>query len=124
MSRDAVLIKNPALEGLPFSPAVRSGKTVYVSGQVGLDPKTGALADGAGAQTAQAISNIAAVLKAAGKTLDDVVKANVYLIDMGDYAAVNEAYAKAFAKPFPARTCIAVAALPLGARVEIEVVAR
>lgn len=124
MPRDAVLIDNPALKDLPFSPAVRAGELTYLSGQVGLDPATGKLAEGAGAQTAQALDNVAAVAKAAGKSLDDVVKANVFIVDMADYAAVNEAYAKGFAKPFPARTCVAVAALPLGARVEIEVILR
>ena len=124
MPRDAVLIDNPALKDLPFSPAVRAGELTYLSGQVGLDPATGKLAQGAAAQTAQALANIAAVAKAAGKTLDDVVKANVFITDMADYAAMNEAYAKGFAKPYPARTCVAVAALPLGARVEIEVILR
>ncbi len=125
MSRNAVALNNPALDGLPFSPAVRAGKTLYLSGQVGLDPKTGKLADaGAAGQTRQALANVAAVLNAAGKTLDDVVKVNVYITDMNDYAAMNEVYAAAFAKPYPARTCVAVAALPLGARVEIEAVVR
>ena len=125
MARKAILIDNPALKDLPFSPAVRAGKLTYVSGQVGLDPATGALVEGGpGAETAQILKNIAAVLGAAGKSLGDVVKANVYLAEMADYAAMNGPYAAAFEKPFPARTCIGVAALPLGARVEIEVIAR
>ena len=123
MTRNVVTLDNPALKDLPFSPGVRAGSLIYFSGQIGLDPATGKLAPGgAAAQTAQAIANIETVLEAAGKTLGDVIKANVYLADMADYAAMNEAYAKAFDRPFPARTCVGVAALPLGASVEIEVI--
>ena len=115
----------PAPAGLPFSAAVRAGKTLYLSGQVGIDVKTMTLvASDAKGQTAQILRNIKDVLKADGKSLDDIVKANVYLIDLADYAAMNEAYASALKEPFPARTCVQVAALPLGARVEIEVIAR
>lgn len=126
MPRDAVELDNPALKDLPFSAGVHAGKTIYFSGQVGLDPSTGKLAaGGAAAETAQAMRNIAETLKAADKSLDDVVKANIYLSDIAaDYAAMNEAYAAAFEKPFPARTCVGVAGLPLGARVEIEVIVR
>lgn len=125
MSRKAVAISNPALDALPFSAAVRAGKTLFLSGHVGVDPETDSLVrGGVGAEVDQIFANIAVVLAAAGRSLDDVVKANVYLAHMNDYAAMNEAYAKAFEKPYPARTCIGVAALPLGARVEIEVIAR
>lgn len=125
MSRKAIEIDNPALKDLPFSPAVRAGKLLYVSGQVGLDPESDALVrGGAAAETEQILRNIAAVLAAAGKDLGDVVKANVYLAHMDDYSAMNAAYAKAFKPPYPARTCVGVAALPLGARVEIELIAR
>ena len=125
MARKAIEIENAALKNLPFSPAVKAGKFLYLSGQVGVDPATGALVKGgAAAETEQILKNIAVVLAAAGKTLADVVKANVYLADMQDYAAMNEAYAKGFETPFPARTSVGVAALPLGARVEIEAVAR
>ncbi len=125
MSRKAVKIENPALNDLPFSAAVRAGKLLYVSGQIGLDPATGAIVSGGAAnETGQILKNIAGVLAAAGKDLGDVVKANVYLTDYGDYASMNAAYAEAFEKPYPARTCVGVAALPLGARVEIEVIAR
>ncbi len=125
MARKAISIDNPALKGLPFSPAVRAGKTLYVSGQIGLDPASGALIrGGAAAETEQVLKNLASVLAAAGKGLGDVIKANVYLAHMDDYAAMNAAYAAAFEAPYPARTCIGVAALPLGARVEIEVIAR
>ena len=109
----------------PFSPAVRDGDVVFTSGQVGQDPATGTLvAGGVAAQTTQIFENIKAVLGAGGKSLADVQKVNVYLTSMQDFAAMNEVYAKHFDKPYPARTTIAVAALPLGAAVEIEVVAR
>ena len=125
MARQTLPADNPALKDLPFSPGAYAGELLYLSGQVGLDPQTGALAEGGAAvQTAQALANIAATLKTAGKTLGAVVKANIYITDMDDYAAMNAAYAAAFEKPYPARTCVAVAALPLGAKVEIEVIAR
>jgi 2-iminobutanoate/2-iminopropanoate deaminase len=112
----------------PFSHAVVAGAErdlIYVSGQVGQDPDTGALVPGGTAAEAErALRNVATVLAAAGLGLDDVVKANVYLADMGDFAALNAVYARHFRAPYPARTTIAVAALPLGARVEVEVVAR
>ena len=108
----------------PFSPAVRDGDRVYTSGQVGTDAKTGKLVDGdVRAQTEQAFRNLEAVLRAAGKTLDDVVKVNVYLADMKNFAAMNEVYTKLFKPPYPARTTVGVAALPLGAAIEIEMIA-
>ena len=109
----------------PFSHAVRGGESIYLSGQVGHDPATGRLAEGGvAAQTEQALRNLAAVLEAAGRTLDDVVRVGVYLADMGDFAAMNEVYARTFEPPYPARTTIGVAALPLGAAVEIDCIAR
>ena len=108
----------------PFSPAVRIDGALYLSGQVGQDPATGRLAEGVAAQTEQAFRNLSAVLEAAGRTLDDVVRVGVYLADMGDFAAMNEVYARWFEQPYPARTTIGVAALPLGAAVEIDLVAR
>lgn len=125
MPRKTLKIDNPALKDLPFSAGVRAGKTLFLSGQVGVDPATGVLVrGGVAAETDQIFRNIASVLAAAGKTLGDVVKTNVYLAHMDDYAAMNTAYARAFEAPYPARTCIGVAALPLGARVEIEAVVR
>lgn len=125
MTRKVVTIDNPALKALPFSPAVYAGKSLYVSGQIGVDPTTASLVHGgAAAEAEQALKNVGIVLAAAGKSLADVVKANVYLVDMADYSAMNAAYARAFEPPYPARTCVAVAALPFGARVEIEVIAR
>ncbi len=109
----------------PFSHAVRGGEAIYLSGQVGQDPATGRLVEGGvAAQTEQALKNLSAVLEAAGRTFDDVVRVGVYLTDMGDFAAMNEVYARHFAAPYPARTTIGVAALPLGAAVEIDLVAR
>ncbi len=113
----------PAAVG-PYSHAVRSGKYLYVSGQLGLDPVTGALAEGVQAQARVALSNLKAVLGAAGMDLRDVVKTTVFLQDMGDFAAVNAIYAEAFGDTKPARSCVAVAALPKGGLVEIEAIAR
>jgi 2-iminobutanoate/2-iminopropanoate deaminase len=108
----------------PFSPAVRAGDRVYTSGQIAQDPATGKLIEGdVAAQTAQVLQNLEAVLNAADKSLADVVKVNVYLTDMRNFAEMNEVYARHFAAPYPARTTIAVAALPLGAIVEMEMVA-
>ena len=100
---------------------MRAGGFLFFSGQVGQDPATGALAEGGvEAEARQLFGNLAALLEAAGKGFGDVVKANVYLTDIGDFAAINAIYAEAFDAPFPARTTVAVAALPLGAAVEIE----
>jgi 2-iminobutanoate/2-iminopropanoate deaminase len=97
---------------------------VYCSGQIGLDPATGELAEGLDAQAERALRNLAAVLDAAGVTLADVVKTTIFLTDMGDFAAVNAIYASAMPDPPPARSTVAVAALPKGALVEIEAIAR
>jgi 2-iminobutanoate/2-iminopropanoate deaminase len=109
----------------PFSPAVRGpGDALYLSGQVGTDPATGKLVDGGvAAQAERALRNLQAVLEAAGRSLDDAVRVGVYLTDMGDFAAMNEVYGRFFSQPYPARTTIAVAALPLGAAVEMDLVA-
>jgi 2-iminobutanoate/2-iminopropanoate deaminase len=106
----------------PYSPAVRAGDWLALAGQVGIDPGTGKLAgDGAADQARQALANVAAVLGDCGASLADVAKATVFLVDMGDFPLVNEVYAEAFAGHRPARSTVAVAALPLGARVEVEV---
>jgi 2-iminobutanoate/2-iminopropanoate deaminase len=108
----------------PFSPAVRDGDRVYTSGQVAQDPATGKLIEGGvAAQTEQIFHNLKVILEAADKSLGDVVKVNVYLTDIGNFAAMNDVYAKHFAAPYPARTTLGVAALPLGAAVEIEMIA-
>jgi 2-iminobutanoate/2-iminopropanoate deaminase len=123
-SRQAVSSSSaPAAIG-PYSQAIVSGGTVYCSGQIGLDPATGELADGLEAQAERALRNLTAVLDAAGVTLADVVKTTIFLTDMGDFAAVNAIYASAMPDPPPARSTIAVAGLPKGALVEIEAIAR
>ncbi len=114
----------PAAVG-PYSQAIVSGDHVFLSGQTPIDPATGALVDGdVEAQTQRCFDNLEAVLAAGGLGLDDVVKVNVYLTSMDDFAAMNAVYRRQFGEPFPARTTVAVAALPLGARIEIELVAR
>jgi 2-iminobutanoate/2-iminopropanoate deaminase len=112
----------PAAIG-PYSQAIRAGGLIFTAGQVGAEPSTGALAEGVAAQADRAMQNLAAVLHAAGTGLDRVVKTTIFLIDMADFAAVNEAYARHLAPPYPARSTLAVAALPKGALVEIEMVA-
>ena len=107
----------------PYSQAVRAGDHVFTAGQVGVDPATGALADGVAAQAERALQNLAAILEAAGTRLDRVVKATIFLIDMADFAAVNQVYSAVFSAPYPARSTIAVRGLPLGALVEIECIA-
>ena len=107
-----------------YSQAVRCGDTVYCSGQIGLDPATGELADGVEAQAERALRNLIAVLDAAGVTIADVVKTTIFLTDMGDFAAVNAVYATFVPDPPPARSTVAVAALPKGALVELEAIAR
>ena len=109
----------------PFSPAVRAGDFVFLSGMIGQDAASGRLvAGGVAEQAHQIFHNAATLLRSAGKTLGDAVKVNVYLVDMDDFAAMNAVYSKKFSEPYPARTTIAVAALPLGARIEVELVAR
>jgi 2-iminobutanoate/2-iminopropanoate deaminase len=109
----------------PYSHAVEAGELVYLSGQTPIEATTGKLVAGdIAAQTQQCFHNLFQVLAAAGLVPDDVVKVNVFLADMGDFAGMNAVYARSFSAPYPARTTIGVAALPLGARVEIELIAR
>ncbi len=113
----------PAAVG-PYSQAVKSGRLLFCSGQIGLVPGSGALADGGvSAQTEQALKNLAAVLKAAGLGLHDVVKTTVFVADIKEFAAVNDVYAKHFGSHKPARSTVQAAALPLGALVEIDAIA-
>lgn len=107
----------------PYSQAVEAGGVVYTAGQVGSDPATGELAGGVAAQAERSLANLAAVLEAAGTGFDRVVKTTIFLADMGDFAAVNEAYAKVMPEPFPARSTVAVRTLPRDALVEIEMIA-
>ena len=105
----------------PFSQAIRSGDFIFFSGQVAQDPATGKLVQGGvEAEARQLFKNLATLLEAAGKSFADVVKANVFLTVIQDFAAINAIYAGQFDPPFPARTTVAVTALPLGASIEIE----
>lgn len=107
----------------PYSQAIDAGSFVFISGQIPVDPATGNVPDGISAQAAQSLKNLAAILDAAGLCTANVVKTTVFLADMGDFAAMNAEYAKAFAEPFPARSAVAVRELPKGVLVEIEAIA-
>src|SRR5437868_12027565 len=109
----------------PFSQAIKVDGFLFFSGQVAQDPATGTVVEGGiVAETERIFWNLSAVLKAAGKSFDDVARAGVYLTNMSDFSAMNGIYAKHFSQPFPARTTIGVAALPLGACVEIDLVVK
>lgn len=124
MSKNAIhTVSAPAAIG-PYSQAVQAGNTVYVSGQIPIDPATGAFAgEDIATQTRQSLTNIKVILEEAGYTMADVVKTTVLLADMGDFAAMNAVYAEFFTEPYPARAAFQVAALPKAAKVEIECVA-
>jgi 2-iminobutanoate/2-iminopropanoate deaminase len=120
MSRQAIhSAAAPAAIG-PYSQAIRVGDTVYLSGQIGLDPATGNLREGTEAQARQVFANLRAVATAAGATLDDMVKLTLLLVDLADFSLVNEIMASFFTPPYPARATYQVAALPRGARIEVE----
>ena len=122
MSRSIVSTPNaPAAIGT-YSQAVRAGNTVYLSGQIGLDPATMQLVDGFEAQTVRVFDNLKAVAEAAGATLGDAVKLNIYLTDLAHFAKVNEIMARYFQAPYPARAAVGVASLPKGALVEADAV--
>lgn len=112
----------PAAIG-PYSQAVRRGNTVFLSGQIPLDPATGVLVEGDIAMQARRVfDNLSAVCAAAGGSLDDVVRVGIYLVDLGDFAAVNAVMADYFSAPYPARSTIEVAGLPRGAQVEVDAI--
>jgi reactive intermediate/imine deaminase len=120
MSREAIhTTAAPAAIG-PYSQAIRVGDTVFLSGQIGLDPATGSLREGTDAQARQVFANLQAVAAAAGGTLDELVKVTLLLADMADFARVNEIMAGFFTPPYPARATYQVAGLPRGARIEVE----
>ena len=123
MSKTVVTSENAPKAVGPYSAGIVAGDTVYLSGQLGLDPATGKLAEGVAAQAKQSLANIGALLESQGLTYENVVKTTVLLADIADFAAVNEVYASVFSEPYPARSCFAVAALPMGGFVEIEVIA-
>ncbi len=120
MAKQAITSSDaPAALG-PYSQAIRAGNTVYLSGQLGLDPKTGDLVEGIEAQTHQIFKNLRAVAVAAGGSLDDMVKLSILMQNLSDFAKVNEIMAGYFRQPYPARATYQVAALPKGALIEIE----
>ena len=124
MSRQAINSSGGATVG-PYSHAVDAGELIFLSGQTPIDPLTGLLHTGSVAQqTEQCLRNLFAVLDAAGLSSDDVIVVQVYLTNMADFAEMNGAYARHFASPYPARTTIGCASLPLNARVEIGMIAR
>jgi 2-iminobutanoate/2-iminopropanoate deaminase len=124
MTRQAIQTNGaPAALG-PYSQGIRSGEFVFCSGQLGLDPTSGELADGVEAQAERSLRNLQSVLDASGLTFDDVVKTTIFLADVNDFAAVNAVYGKFMPEPPPARSTIGVAALPKGGLVEIEAIAR
>lgn len=123
MSREIIATtKAPPAVG-PYSQAVRVGNLVFTAGQMGMDPLLGQLRTGIAAQTRQALANLSAVLQAAGSSFEQVVKTTIFLQDMADFATVNTIYGSQFAGEPPARSTVAVAGLPLGALVEIEMIA-
>jgi 2-iminobutanoate/2-iminopropanoate deaminase len=125
MSKTAITSPELAPPVGPFSQAIEAGGFLYFSGQVAQDPATGKVIEGGiVAETERVFQNLSAVLKAADKSFDDVVRAGVFLTSMSDFVAMNGIYAKYFSQPFPARSTVAVAALPLGACVEIDLVVK
>jgi len=124
MTRQAIQTNGAHAAIGPYSQAIRSGDLVFCSGHIGLDPSTCDLADGVEAQAERALRNLQAVLDAAGLGFDDVVKMTIFLADINDFAAVNAIYARFMADPQPARSTFGVGALPKGALIEIEAIAR
>jgi 2-iminobutanoate/2-iminopropanoate deaminase len=124
MDRQAIATTNaPAAVG-PYSQAIAAGEFLFCSGQVHLEPATGILVEGdIGTQTERVLNNLSAVLAAAGSSMAEVVKTTVFLVDINDFGAMNEVYGRYMPDPPPARSTIGVAALPKGARIEIELIA-
>lgn len=122
MNTPVVTDQAPAAIG-PYSQGIAAEGLVFVSGQLPIDPATGAMPEDVAAQAKQSLANVKAVLEAAGSSMEKVVKTTIFLADIADFAAVNEVYAAAFPQPCPARSCFAVAALPKSAKIEIEAIA-
>jgi 2-iminobutanoate/2-iminopropanoate deaminase len=123
MPRQALQPEGLAVPKPPYSPVVVSGDTVYTAGQIGNDPEGNLVEGGIAEQARRTLENVRTCLDAAGCTLDDVVKVNAYLADLGDFPVYNEVYVEFFSKPYPARTSVQ-AGLPPGVLIEIEAVAR
>ncbi len=123
MKKQAFIPENAPVAG-PYSPAVKAGELVFFSGQIAMDSETGKVIEGDVAQQAdKALQNLDNLLKTAGMTFDNIVKTNIFLTDISDFATVNEVYSKYFKAPYPARSAVAVVALPLGVNVEVEAIA-
>lgn len=124
MARREITSKNGVAVG-PYSHAIDAGELIYLSGQTPIDPATGKLVIGSiSDETSRCLKNLGAVLESAGLNFENVIKCNVYLTDMNFFTEMNQTYKEFFQEPYPARTTVAVAALPLSARVEIEMVAK
>ncbi|MCK5071605.1 MAG: RidA family protein [Desulfocapsa sp.] len=123
MSKKIISTTNaPAAIG-PYSQAVQYGDTIYVSGQLPLNPETKEMNDDVSVQTEQSMKNIKAILEEAGSSMENIIRCGIFVTDLGDFATVNEMYASFFKGDFPARATVQVAALPLGAKVEIDAIA-
>ena len=123
MSKTIISTQNaPAAIG-PYSQAVRHGDTLYVSGQLPLDPETKKMDDDVSAQTEQSMNNIKAILTEAGSSMENIIRCGIFVTDLADFTTVNEMYASFFEGDYPARATVQVAALPLGAKVEIDAIA-
>jgi 2-iminobutanoate/2-iminopropanoate deaminase len=127
IEKQAVRTENaPApFQGAPYSQGIVTGDLVFVSGQLGIDPESGQVVEGGIVeQTARTMKNLAAILAEAGSSLDDVLMTSIFLIDLGDFQAMNEVYASHLTEPYPARATVEIGSLPSGARIEIAVVAK
>ena len=123
MKKEIIIPEGSAKPIAPYSPAIRVGEFVYTSGQIGMTPEGKMIEGGVEAQARQVLANLKSVLEAAGASVDSVIKATIFMQDMADYGVINTVYAEMFGGNPPARSAVAVAALPAGALVEIEAVA-
>jgi 2-iminobutanoate/2-iminopropanoate deaminase len=124
MAKQSITSPDAAKPVGPYSPALRAGQLLFISGQVPFDPATGVLVDGdIATQTRRVLDNIGALLRAAGLTHADIARTTVFLADMNDFAAMNSAYESYFTKPYPARSTVQAARLPRDARIEIDAIA-
>jgi 2-iminobutanoate/2-iminopropanoate deaminase len=126
MSKETVRTERaPApFQGAPYSQAIVHGDLVFVSGQLGLDPETAEVVDGGiGPQTDRALENVRAILEEAGSSMDKVLQVSIFIVDLGEFGAMNEVYSRLLEQPYPARATVQIGALPSGARIEIAVVA-
>lgn len=122
--KEVIIPKGGAKPLAPYSPGIRYGDLVFTAGQIGIDPESQKLVSGgAAAEAQQAMENLGSILEAAGASFDTLLKVTIFLVDIADYAAVNEVYGKYFSDAPPARSAVQVAALPAGAAVEIEAIA-